>query len=337
MDEKKHHSRPPSAPKPSRTNHHGIERRRQLKDRLKLRWNQPQPLYAAARIDPSLAVKGYGEIQFADSQYEGDRIDLEHGGSESLWADSTVFPGDGAAAIGSDNRHLAEPFQRVREISRILSDQRNKQQNQQKQPLNQTLADGLNQQLAGSVASYHLTHQSIHRSTLLTHSLAEPSTTSAMLSSQPAVMGITKSSMEAPEEDRDETSRRAVVPYSHLEVSRSLAQKGVEGVAESLVLGETGFCYVENTAGDFYSFGIRSDVPDGLSENRYMTMSQFGILRSQPGEGELISFADLERERELYHRLIQLSVFKYYRLWKPFLLWRKHVRGKKFLLVVSHS
>lgn len=308
-----HQTRPPQGPKPSR-NQAGEERQKQLKDRLRLRWDNPQPLYAHARLGPAptidCTVKGYGEAQFGDSLFEPEpRLDLEQA-SESLWMDSAVLPPNAKQTITprSTGVNPTPPFRQMSGLSTRFNDS--------------TMS-------AGSQA---MMHQSIHQRTMQQSTLQQD--TVKLKSSLSVAKGNASLLMS---DSMDFSPRFAPVPHSHLEVSQSLTHKGLDAVAESLVFGQTGFCYVENKADDFYQFSVRSDVPESLGQSTYMTLSEHGVMRSVPGGEEITSFANLDKEIKVYRQLMQLSIFKRYRLWKPFLVWRRHVRGKKFDAMVSLS
>eukprot|EP01031_Cornospumella_fuschlensis_P031496 gene31496-38065_t len=284
-------SRPPSSPRPS-VNPVYVERKKQLKNRLNLKWNEPRSLYSSSNLASTLVdtslVKGFGETQFAESTYEGEpQLD----GSSAVWQQHTENIGD------FDRDHIpgAKDSLSLFEKSRALASH------------------------AGVGGKHATLMQSTGRNTLG--------------ASQRTRGGLSTTSRRMHQSNADTSDgsleRQPPIPQSHLTVSQTLQTKGLESVAEHLVFGQTSFAYVDNTENDFYSFSVKSTVPATLTQSQYMTISEHGVLRATPHGDELTSLATLQKERILYQKLLALNVFRSYRLWKPLLVWKKHIRRRK--------
>eukprot|EP01034_Spumella_vulgaris_P021646 gene21646-27686_t len=85
---------------------------------------------------------------------------------------------------------------------------------------------------------------------------------------------------------------------------------------------------------DHYKFTINDTVPTGLTTNDYLTLSRNGILQStSDGNTELLSYPSLMRDHDIYHKLKKIPIFRLFRLWKPFGMWRRTVRSQKMTLM----
>lgn len=294
-------SRPPSSPRPS-LNPAYVERKKQLKNRLNLKWNEPRSLYSSNNLAPALVdtslVKGFGETQFAESRYEVEpRHELDQASTGGVWLQNTSILADFDREKSSmmefrDTKGLPSLFDHSRTQADV-GGAHTKRLNP-----NSTLA--ASQHTKGAISTIsHRSHQSI----------AEAS--EGLLARQPPI------------------------PQSHLHVSQTLQTRGLESVAEHLVFGQTSFAYVDNTENDFYSFSVKNAVPATLTQSQYMTISENGVLRATPNGDELTSLATLQKERILYQKLLCLDVFRSYRLWKPLLVWKKHIRRRKIAQAVS--
>lgn len=126
---------------------------------------------------------------------------------------------------------------------------------------------------------------------------------------------------------------------SHLNMSQVYqSEGGWDEVAETIAFKQAEFCYIAPDPSDHYRFSICETVPSGLRNNDYLTLSRNGILQSTvDGTAELIPYSDLMREHEIYNKLRRIPVFRHFRLWKPFLLWRRDVRRKKMTAAVRDA
>lgn len=121
---------------------------------------------------------------------------------------------------------------------------------------------------------------------------------------------------------------------THRDVSQSFIEEGYPKMIKSLVT-DADFCYVESMADDFYRFGVKSTVPDHIVDNQYSTISKRGLLRNVGDNSELISLPALAHEANLYGRLGQLKLFRMFRVWKRFYVWKHTVRSNRFQRRVS--
>lgn len=124
---------------------------------------------------------------------------------------------------------------------------------------------------------------------------------------------------------------------SHIDMSVVSQHEGLQGVAQSLELGEVEFCYLDKNSDNFYRYNLSEDIPKSILRNDFVTISKNGLLRNTPGNSELTSLPVVLRENKLYHDLLQFKVFYLYKKWKYFLLLRVYVKRKKFAFAVSSS
>jgi dynein heavy chain len=68
---------------------------------------------------------------------------------------------------------------------------------------------------------------------------------------------------------------------------------------------------------------------DAAASGVYLTLSPAGFTRFTPDGTEFLTHEQWEREYLVHMQLMQLRVFKQYRLWRPMALWRKVVRDHK--------
>jgi hypothetical protein len=123
---------------------------------------------------------------------------------------------------------------------------------------------------------------------------------------------------------------------SHLNMSEVYQAKGWDEVANSIAYNEAEFCYVTMDPTDHYKFSINDTVPTGLIHNDYLTLSRNGILQStSDGNTELLTYPTLMRDHDIYHKLKTIPIFRQFRLWKPFGMWRRGVRARKMAQMVS--
>jgi hypothetical protein len=116
---------------------------------------------------------------------------------------------------------------------------------------------------------------------------------------------------------------------THRDVSQSFIEEGYPKMIKCLVT-DADFCYVESMADDFYRFGVKSTVPDHIVDNQYSTISKRGLLRNVGDNSELISLPALAHEANLYGLLGQLKLFRMFRVWKRFYVWKHTVRSNRF-------
>lgn len=124
---------------------------------------------------------------------------------------------------------------------------------------------------------------------------------------------------------------------SHANMSSVLESEGHEHVVNSMVTGEAEFCYVDVDSENPFKFGI-TNVPKEIRENRFSTLSKNGLLRRlKDGDVEHVPLDRFIREHELYNKLMELTIFKQYRLWKCFSIWNRNIKQHKFMRYVSWS
>ena len=123
----------------------------------------------------------------------------------------------------------------------------------------------------------------------------------------------------------------------HLSLSQQYHDNDWSDVASSIAFNETEFCYIQPNQSDQYKFSLQDNYSSkNILKNDFTTISKYGILRSSviTGQSEMISHEDMLVEQNIYHQLIQLRVFKQFRLWKTFYIWRKSIKLSKYELAV---
>jgi hypothetical protein len=143
-----------------------------------------------------------------------------------------------------------------------------------------------------------------------------------------------RSSMMLPSDKQQYRTTNIIQPSktkykTHLDVSESLISEGHESVVQSLI-SNTDFCYVENESEDFYRFGVKAQYPPSIIHNEFTTISARGMLRAQGDEVELVPFDELSRESRIYGKICQIKVFRTYRLWKMFYLWKRVISRRRY-------
>lgn len=121
---------------------------------------------------------------------------------------------------------------------------------------------------------------------------------------------------------------------THLDVSQSFVDQGMPTMVQSLLQG-TDFCYVDHAEEDFYHFGVKNTIPPTLLANEYSTVSARGLLRAVGDDSELVPFPELAREATIYAKLQQLPLFRTYRIWKTFYVWKHTVHHRRHASRVS--
>jgi hypothetical protein len=127
----------------------------------------------------------------------------------------------------------------------------------------------------------------------------------------------------------------SLIQKSHANMSTIFETQGHKEVVAAMVSGDAGFCYVDVHPDNPFKFGI-TGVPKTIMENKFSTLSKHGVLRRmKDGDVEHVALDRFVREHDLYSRLLELTVFKKYKLWKSFLLWNRHIKMTKFARIVS--
>lgn len=121
----------------------------------------------------------------------------------------------------------------------------------------------------------------------------------------------------------------AKVRRTHRDVSQSFIDEGFPRMIKSLV-SEADFCYVESVADDFYKFGVKSTIPAHIVQNQYSTISARGLLRNVGDGSEMVSLPELAHEAAMYAQLGKLKLFRIYRTWKSFYVWKHTIRRNRF-------
>lgn len=73
-----------------------------------------------------------------------------------------------------------------------------------------------------------------------------------------------------------------------------------------------------------------------IAPTHYFTVSAAGVTKFDDGEAEFMELKAWEREHSIFHNLVQLDVFKRYKQWKTFQVWRKLVRTTTIQSYKSH-
>lgn len=129
------------------------------------------------------------------------------------------------------------------------------------------------------------------------------------------------------------SNTQALLERGHGNMTSILETQGFEDVANSMVSGEAGFCYVAVDDENPFKFAI-TNVPKNIQTDKFSTLSKYGLLRcSKDGSNEMehTSLDRFVREHDLYSKLLELNIFKQYKLWKMFLVWNKNIKRSKFL------
>jgi hypothetical protein len=300
-----HLTRPPVTPKASKTN----ERQKQLQDRLKLSWAPKIQFRGESVQSPHIAGvpdlrrdigEGLTVAGLDSSAQQPPPQSLPHhvkGFGEQHFADST-YDHDGGGGLN--------------EGSSVWTD---------KIPYEQSI---ISRKIAGERTSPpHLT--------LNFQSLTHPQQNNRTQLLQSFGVGDTISQLP-----KSTTGYKSKL-QSHLSYSQTLHEDGMEGVVNSFMQKDAGFCYLDSQSDDFYQFDIKGDVPASILQNRFTTLSVNGIMRATGDKSELVDFSTLARERTIYLKLQDLNLFRTYRAWKSFFVWKKSVHRTRFVKRVSFS
>jgi hypothetical protein len=316
--------RPPENPKPSSNaavNH--------LKNRLILGWSQlPSsgigPALPVVR-QPGTVVQGYGEDQFdvADN-FDANRSSVI-GMESSMWSEHNpskyLERGGFAPSLGP-----------------ITSNNKRNQEEDFASTYDEKLSTT---NLQGSRAA-----QSKHPKLLSASNLYDPSYQRSVPHNEDHVQGKTKRqhSNGSRNKHRRHTQGQASTSLMshnappHLSMSQVYQDGGGWGeVADSIAYGDAEFCYLQGDASDRYKFSLKDTCPNAsILKNDYITMSKYGIMRSSivTGQSEMVSYEAMAIEQKVYHQLLQINVFRQFRMWKQFYVWRRTVRYDKFWRMV---
>lgn len=69
-----------------------------------------------------------------------------------------------------------------------------------------------------------------------------------------------------------------------------------------------------------------------INPSHYFTVSASGVTKFDDGEAEFMELKSWEREHKIFHKLIQFSVFRNYKTWKGFYVWRQLTRRTTVVL-----
>ena len=64
-------------------------------------------------------------------------------------------------------------------------------------------------------------------------------------------------------------------------------------------------------------------------------MSAASVTRFVDNVAEFTSLEQWEREHDLFEQIIQIPLFKQYRMWKAYSVWRRNVRARKMAAAES--
>lgn len=317
--------KPPNFPKPVRSQEH-LERERLLKNRLKLKWGSTSSSFkdtvpfrgnsnGSPRID-GISVKGFGEQHFADSVID-EPPDAPF--SVDLAAPSSVWT---EAPQSHPNKALDQSLPQVQNPNAVVH---NGGGEPIKSPrfLDITMSStvGRNPRNASTFTNSQAHDRFLDQASM---SLMEASSTT---------MRHNGFQTQQPSSLRPRKMFR-----THLDMSQSFAEEGYPTMIQSLV-SDTEFCYVESSTDNFYQFGVKSTIPMSIIQNEYTTISARGLLRAAGEDSELVPYHSLAREADIYAKLGKLKLFRTYRLWKMFLVWKKtvhtHRHANRVILVVS--
>ena len=302
--------RPPEAPKPSGASSLSTNR---LKNRLILGWSRlPATSDGESASDPQnhmsnepVTLKGFGEGQF-DIADTFDHNRSVTGLGSSLWSENTFTRKLNYSSAFTQNR-----FDR-------------NQKNFQSSLTGSSVAS------VGSISS--VKGGIFGGSTATAAGINRGSLAGSQLSHMPPSNPAKKSTGKRKNKLKDPSR------MPHLSVSQLYNASGWEDVASSMAVGDTEFCYLQSDAADSYKFSLQNNYPAGrILKNDFVTMSKHGVMRSSvvTGESEMVSHDVMVLEHEIYHKLVQIRVFKQFRMWKTFYVWRHTVKREKYDRMVS--
>lgn len=120
----------------------------------------------------------------------------------------------------------------------------------------------------------------------------------------------------------------------HGDMYKAYAYEGLEVIAQSLATSSTEFCYLEIDPYHPYKFKI-TGIPKKLRHTKYFTLTRRGIIRH--GESELTTFQDFIREQECFNKVCKIKIFRQFRLWRSFFIWKFEISSSKRARIVSIS
>ena len=297
-------TKPPIQPKASRTL--GSERQKQLKDRLKLSWSSGnRSIQFADRggsNHPRVAEDGeyYNIIDGVSSgnQVVHQSINMVKGFGEKHFTDSVTLDGDHLVSGG------------LIDTSSVWTDASPRQAYYDQSVISRKIAGDRIAPPELTVSFYSVKQQQENQAKRLIGA-------ENMIKSSSKSQGY-KSKL-----------------HSHLNLSQTLQEEGMESVVHSLVYGDAGFCYLQQEEADFYQFGIKDDFPQSILTNEFTTMSAHGIVRANGEDSELVDFQTLAREKIIYAQLQKIKLFRTYLVWKMFYVWKCTIRKRRFTTRVS--
>lgn len=305
-------ARPPSQPKASRNV--AVERQRQLKDRLKLGWSSKPVKTANSDFSDATGIVPGGAFSSSGNQSSrattGNAIfsNLVKGYGEQHFADSVVLEEkslhglDGGSLLGENSSVFTEHVSQKR--PRFASP---------------SIEDTKKMKTAPDLSvSFYSTKQNMlgASSMMLGNSLMQGS--------------MAGSSFQHGPSSHKSVSYKSKL-QSHLSLSQSLAEEGMEAVVDTLVSGKAGFCYLQKENNSFYEFSIKDNVPQTMLQNEYITLSANGVTRANADGGfDIVDFQTLARERNIYMKLKEINLFRSYYKWKMFYVWKAGLRRRRF-------
>lgn len=118
---------------------------------------------------------------------------------------------------------------------------------------------------------------------------------------------------------------------SHLDVEEKVKTLyGIDEIAQSLVVGEIEFCYIQQSEDDPYKFRIIGK-PDSMYSKPYCTVSKNGIVRYSSKECEYEELNEFMSDLTVFNKLKKMKIFKEYLLWKSMLVWKLGVKQRKYM------
>lgn len=283
---------PPSAPKSS-INQANIERQRQLKSRLKVSWGEGGP--------KSL-----------------QRSDFTSAAGATLIDDSLKFAADSLSIKGYGEIHFADSDILSSNTSRLGSRSKSRSEGDKSAALLPILQD--NNYIYSANNSIWSELDPKHSRNYISR---EPRSQFGGLLTLPN-QKLTRSVHR--HADSENIGKRKF--RSHFDLSKSLMVEGFEGVTNEIV-DNSEFCYVERDDDNFYKFGLKSTLPNSILANEYSTISAYGVLRATNRDTEVASYATIQRELDIYGKLLQINLFKNHRIWKSFFMWKTiHLKNR---------
>jgi hypothetical protein len=102
---------------------------------------------------------------------------------------------------------------------------------------------------------------------------------------------------------------------SHTNLSTIVDERGLEGIADSLVDGQIDFIYLKKNPYDPYRYSIVDGIPENMTTDSYITLSKHGLVTYEYENSESIGFTELLEEQKRYNALRGIPIFYNYRKW----------------------